>query len=502
MPYPSCLWLAPLGVGGELNLTPEQTLSDLLGEESAIRARSLPFLRRTASPEEIGMRQRLFFRMLREDDFAARIAELDEEVRGVEQLAGEMDRAGNREERVLLFLPLMRRYFALGRRFADFSGEENRMGEVGAFWRESLGEFLAEDAEYRCRERLSRRREALTLAIHGSDIRASEGTDGMRQKLLDIFAAMDMGDAVPPIRQPQRAAPSVARAYAGVYDTWYESAAGFYEQFAPHFLEGDRDLRKTFLYAPELEFLLDFTAYFRALRDEGYPLAAIDVTPEREIRLKGMVDPSLHRRCVRGEDVVPNDLDMTARGGGERLNFYILSGANGGGKTTYLRAAALNVLFFSAGCPVTAQGGRMMPVDGVFTHFPANESFENSGRFANEAERAEAILEAATENSFAVFNETYSGADEKKSEEHSARLAKTLSERGTFGVYVTHIHSLTGGDIPTLAAVVDPGDENRRTYRIRRVGATSTSYARDILKKYGLDAASLGERARRQKGGC
>ena len=69
-----------------------------------------------------------------------------------------------------------------------------------------------------------------------------------------------------------------------------------------------------------------------------------------------------------------------------------------------------------------------------------------------------------------------------------------MYRRGTFGIYVTHIHSLTGGEIPTLAAVIDEADENRRTYKILRVGGTSSSFARDILEKYGLDAASLEKR--------
>ena len=69
-----------------------------------------------------------------------------------------------------------------------------------------------------------------------------------------------------------------------------------------------------------------------------------------------------------------------------------------------------------------------------------------------------------------------------------------MAERGVFGVYVTHIHTLTGHAIPSLAAVVDPEDENRRTYKIRRVDRTDSSYARDILRKYGLDGDSLAAR--------
>ena len=113
-------------------------------------------------------------------------------------------------------------------------------------------------------------------------------------------------------------------------------------------------------------------------------------------------------------------------------------------------------------------------------------------------------MDTATEDSFAVFNETYSGTDERRSEEYSAKLADRMWSGGVFGIYVTHIHALTGGKIPTLAAVVDEGDDNRRTYKIRRVGETKSSFARDILEKYGLDGESLAARIaeiKAEKGG-
>ena len=75
-----------------------------------------------------------------------------------------------------------------------------------------------------------------------------------------------------------------------------------------------------------------------------------------------------------------------------------------------------------------------------------------------------------------------------------------MAQRGVFGVYVTHIHALTGQSIPSLAAVIDPDDENRRTYRIRRVDRTDSSYARDILRKYALDSDSLTARLQREEG--
>jgi DNA mismatch repair ATPase MutS len=268
----------------------------------------------------------------------------------------------------------------------------------------------------------------------------------------------------------------------------------FYHKYAGAFINGERDFRTVFAYSGELGFLLDASDYFIRLRNAGYPLTYPSVSLKNEVVLNGVADASLAKRELRGEEVVPNDLLMAEEYRGERLSFYILTGANGGGKTTFLRACGLAVLFFLAGCPVTASSARIRLFDAVYTHFPANESFENSGRFVNEANRAEEIIGKTDENTFVLFNETYSGTDEQKSEQYSRRLADTMYERGVFGMFVTHIHALTGSRIPTLAAVIDETDENRRTYKIRRVGATSSSFAEDILEKYRLDRESLKKR--------
>jgi hypothetical protein len=46
-------------------------------------------------------------------------------------------------------------------------------------------------------------------------------------------------------------------------------------------------------------------------------------------------------------------------------------------------------------------------------------------------------------------------------------------------------------DFPVLSAEVDSTDKNKRTFHIVRSKGSSSSYAVDILKKYGLDKNSL-----------
>ena len=498
MSYPSFLWSGELTPDTEREpSTPETTLEDLIGDKE-IRARSLPLLRCPCSGAEIAARQQLFRAMLDEAGFEEKIRAIEEQISETERLYGELERAETEEEKVLLFLPLMIRFFDVAREIAGLDSESGRAGEIGGYWRGVIDDPTVKMTEKRCRDVMAKRDDAVKLTIHGWETHIWERRDGMRDKLEKMLRDMGMEDAIPQGRQPARALPSVVGGYADVYNGYYGMAESFWKDYSTRYLGGEDDLAPLFLYLPELHFMIDCTAYFKTLREAGYPLTYPEVTSRREFILSGVVDPSLHRRGIPGTEVVPNDLEMR----GDKLNFYILSGANGGGKTTFLRACSLAALFFSVGCPIAARSGRGMPFDAVYTHFPSNESFENSGRFADESARADEILAAATENSFAVFNETYSGTDEKRSEEYSAKLAHAMFDAGVFGIYVTHIHSLTGGEIPTLAAMIDEADENRRTYKIRRVGGTSSSFARDILEKYGLDSDSLEKKLDKMKGGA
>jgi hypothetical protein len=505
MPYPSILWSDTLEESREREpAVPESTLRDLLGDGD-IRERSLHVLRIPCRREEIPGRQRLTMRMISDDAFARYVEKLRNDFSEAEQLFDEIRRSESEAEKDLLFLPAMDRFFMLAESLAELRECGDRAGEVGAFWHDWLGNVAHEAFRKRCRDILLKHCPAFRLRVHGSSVTAWERKNGVREDLERSLRDMGFADAIPQERYPQKAPLQIIEGFSGVYRGYAEMAAAYREECGEDYMGGGRDILPAFRYREELDYLLDVSAYFRALRDDGYPLCMPEVSQRREFILTGAVDPSLRRRNVPGTDLVPNEVRMTDDPEeGAKEQFFILSGANGGGKTTYLRTCSLAALFFTAGCPVAAKGGRCMPFDAVYTHFPSNESFESSGRFADEADRAEAIMEAAGEDSFAVFNETYSGTDEKKSGEYSARLAREMWSRGTFGIYVTHIHALTGGEIPTLAAEVDESDENRRTYRIRRVGATTSSFARDILEKYGLDAESLRAKAeamRAEKGG-
>lgn len=248
------------------------------------------------------------------------------------------------------------------------------------------------------------------------------------------------------------------------------------------------DLYEPTEYISEIKFFLEIHSLIQKSKNIGVPYCIAKIAKEPLYTAKDLYDVSLlAKNCNR---IVPNDADFTDNEG-----FCFLLGANGGGKTTYLRAVGINLILFLAGCHIFARDAEIYPFDIVLSHFPKDERFDNTGRLDEERKRTDEILKSAHDKiAFLLFNETFSGTDDKRGFELLTDTAAKIGENNYFGLYVTHFHEVTSLDYPVLSAEVDYTDENKRTFRIVRSKGSASSYAADILKKYGLDKNSLAAR--------
>ena len=247
----------------------------------------------------------------------------------------------------------------------------------------------------------------------------------------------------------------------------------------------DADFHEPTSYISEIKFFLEIHGLIQKAKKVGIPHTIAKIAKEPCYTAKELYDISLlAKNC---DSIVPNDADFS-----DKEVFCFVLGANGGGKTTYLRAVGINLILFLAGCPVFAKEAEIYPFDIVLSHFPKDEQFDNTGRLDEERRRTEEMLKAAQDKvAFLLFNETFSGTDDKRGFELLKDTAAKIDEHRYFGLYVTHFHEVMSLDYPVLSAVVDPTDENKRTFRIVRSKGSASSYATDILKKYGLDKNSL-----------
>ncbi|MCQ2431084.1 MAG: hypothetical protein MJ175_00615 [Clostridia bacterium] len=247
------------------------------------------------------------------------------------------------------------------------------------------------------------------------------------------------------------------------------------------------DFEEPCAYIEEFDFLFSVEALIRKAEEKGIPVCYPTPAETRQYRAKDVYDVTLFIKDA--EHIVPNDTYFDGD-----TPFYFLTGANGGGKTTYLRAVCLNLVLFLFGCPVFAKEAEIYPFLRVLSHFPADERFSSSGRLVEEQARVSAMLEKTDADTFLVFNETFSGTDDKRGAELTLATSNAIREKHATGLFVTHFHEVREGGFPILNTVIASEDGNRRTFRVVKDLGMNSSFALDILKKYKLDAASLAER--------
>lgn len=195
------------------------------------------------------------------------------------------------------------------------------------------------------------------------------------------------------------------------------------------------------------------------------------------------------------ERFVPNDLYLNSSS--HRL--LLVTGPNMGGKSTYLRQAALIVIMAQMGSFVPAERARLGIIDRVFTRIGASDNLARGrSTFMVEMTETAAILHAATPRSLVLLDEvgrgtsTYDGlAIAWAAVEHLARRtrAKTL--------FATHYFELTALEegIPGVKNFHVSVKENPGgIVFLRKVepGAADRSYGIEVAKLAGLPEEVVG----------
>jgi len=195
---------------------------------------------------------------------------------------------------------------------------------------------------------------------------------------------------------------------------------------------------------------------------------------------------------------IPNDLYLND----STDLIAIITGPNMGGKSTYLRQAALIAIMAQMGGFVPAESATLPLIDRVFTRIGASDNLSRGrSTFMVEMTETAVILNTATERSFIVLDEigrgtsTYDGlalAWAVVEHIHARTRAKTL--------FATHYHELTelAGQLEgvrnLMVTVKEAGDH---IIFLRKVepGAADRSYGIEVARLAGLPLSVI-ERAR------
>jgi DNA mismatch repair ATPase MutS len=201
-------------------------------------------------------------------------------------------------------------------------------------------------------------------------------------------------------------------------------------------------------------------------------------------------DASERRHCFRGlydvclalttdRHVVGNDADADGR------DLVIITGANTGGKSTFLRSIGLSQLMMQSGMFVPAQSFSSNICAGLFTHCKREEDASmKSGKLDEELGRMSEIVDRLTPDSMILFNESFAATNEREGSEIARQIVRALVEKRVKLFFVTHLypfaHGLYESDREKTLFLRAGAD---RTFRLAEGEPLETSYGGDLYKQ-------------------
>lgn len=270
---------------------------------------------------------------------------------------------------------------------------------------------------------------------------------------------------------------SGARALWQLRDRGINLAANALAQAVDHILSFFTRLRT------ELAFYIGCLNARQVLIQKGEPLCfpAPAQAGERRHLCRGLYDVSL--ALLLKERVVGNDLAAD----GKKL--VVITGANQGGKSTFLRSVGQAQLMMQSGMFVAAEAFCANVCDGLYTHYRREEDASMvSGKLDEELARMSEIVDGITLDSLVLLNESFAATNEREGSEIARQIVSALVEAGVKVFFVTHLYLFAHqlfeqepSDTLFLRAEREAG--GGRTYKIGVGEPLETSYGADLYAK-------------------
>ncbi len=275
-----------------------------------------------------------------------------------------------------------------------------------------------------------------------------------------------------------------AQALAGLRSRGIALAADALARSTDHILSYFKQLRA------ELGFFVACLNLRDGLVSKGEPLCLAEpLDPGRPaIGAQGLYDVCLSLSLGRVR-AVANDLDADGR------SLVVITGANRGGKSTFLRSLGQAQLMMQAGMFVAATAFRADVRRGLFTHFKREEDASlRSGKLDEELGRMSGIVDHAQPDSLVLLNESFASTNEREGSEIGRQIVRALLENGVKVAYVTHMFDLASGlhaegDGQALFLRAERLSDGRRTFRVMEGEPLPTSHGEDIYRRIFADEA-------------
>jgi len=219
--------------------------------------------------------------------------------------------------------------------------------------------------------------------------------------------------------------------------------------------------------------------------------SAPELTDARVLQIEAGRHPVVEQAL--DQPFVANDLELD-----ERSSMLLITGPNMGGKSTYMRQAALIVILAYMGSYVPARSALLGPIDQVFTRIGASDDL-SGGRSTFMVEMTEAanILNNASANSLVLMDEIGRGTSTFDGLALAWACADHLAQKTrAFTLFATHYFELT--QLPEQYAnirnvhldAVEHGDDIIFMHSVK-AGPANQSYGLQVARLAGIPAQAI-----------
>lgn len=231
----------------------------------------------------------------------------------------------------------------------------------------------------------------------------------------------------------------------------------------------------------ELAFYVGCLNLADSLQGLGMPICIPSLLPSdsKDRSWRGLYDVSL--ALTKNAAVVGNELDAT----GKRL--YVITGANQGGKSTFLRSLGQAQLMAQSGMFVGAESFSAPIRRGVFSHFKKEEDAAmKSGKLDEELARMSEMADHLGDGALMLFNESFAASNEREGSEICRQITQALVENGVEVFSVTHLYTYAVaflGNKDTQYLRTQRLENGERTFKVVPGEPLQTAFGEDLYQK-------------------
>ncbi len=233
----------------------------------------------------------------------------------------------------------------------------------------------------------------------------------------------------------------------------------------------------------ELAFYVGSINLYETLTEKGRKICFPNIADggNNNFTFKNLMDMSM---CLTEKShIVGNTLDLTGK------NAVIITGANQGGKTTFLRSIGEAQIMLCAGIFVTADEYNSTLTKGVYSHFKKEEDKSmESGKLVEEMKRMSEIVDLIKPGSVILLNESFSSTNERDGSEIGRQIISAFLDKQIKVFCVTHFYELSHGfyknnDPEYIFLIAERMEDGERTFSLAEGEPAKTSHGIDIYRR-------------------